>query len=125
MSFLTAVSLLLLSVSYAETQTTTNPQPQIDIRELSSSDQHGCKAYLCFAGGMAVSECQSTIRKVKRDLIRGRAFPTCSAISNPDGSVGGQNGSPRIWSEKTRKRVYIKMQEPDGTVKQLSSFRRR
>lgn len=91
--------------------------------ELSRSDQYGCQAYLCFAGGMGYAECQSTISKVKRDLLRGRSFPSCSMLANPDGSIGG-NGSPRIWTEKTRKRIYIKMQDPTGEIKQLSSFKR-
>lgn len=38
---------------------------------------YGCKALLCFAGGMHVAECRSTIRKVLRDMWKGRGFPTC------------------------------------------------
>lgn len=74
---------------------------------------------------MAFSECQPTILKVKRDLARGKSFPSCSFLSNDDGSVGGQNGSPKIWTEHTKKRVYVKMQQPDGTIQQLSSIKRK
>lgn len=38
----------------------------------------GCQALLCFAGGKGVAECQSTIRKVIRDLARGKGFPVCT-----------------------------------------------
>lgn len=37
----------------------------------------GCKAILCFAGGMHEPECRSTIREVLRDMSRGKPFPTC------------------------------------------------
>lgn len=104
----------------------TNADIQIpQVPQLSSSDEHGCKAYLCFAGGMAFPECQPTIRKVKRDLVKGRGFPQCSFLSNKDGSVGGQNGSPIIWSNTSKRRVTVMMKEADGTVKQISSFKRR
>ncbi|WEV50248.1 hypothetical protein OZX61_12680 (plasmid) [Acinetobacter sp. ESL0695] len=38
----------------------------------------GCQALLCFAGGKGVAECQSTIRKVLRDLAKGKGFPICT-----------------------------------------------
>lgn len=114
-----ATGFLLLSPAVQANSTfPTTPQ-------LSSSDEHGCKAYLCFAGGMAFPECEPTIRKVKRDLARGRGFPQCSFLSNSDGSVGGQNGSPKIWTEYTKKRTYVIMQNPDGTRKLLSDIKRK
>lgn len=41
------------------------------------ADDFACKALMCFAGGMNVSECQPTISEVKRKLARGHSFPQC------------------------------------------------
>ena len=30
---------------------------------------------MCFIGGLNISECQSTIRDVKKDLAKGKTFP--------------------------------------------------
>ncbi|OPH37638.1 hypothetical protein, partial [Moraxella equi] len=106
-------------------QTVPVSAPITDISQLTKKDQYGCSAYLCFAGGFAYPECQQVIRKVTRDLIRGKSFPTCSALSNSDGSVGGQNGSPRIFTQKTRKYIKIMKQNADGSVEQISSVKRR
>ena len=99
--------------------------PNLNIPKLSSQDQYGCSAYLCFAGGFVYPECQKVIRKVTRDLLRGKAFPSCSALSNSDGSVGGQNGSPRIFTQKTRKYIKIMKQNADGSIEQISSIKRK
>lgn len=48
----------------------------------------GCKALLCFAGGKGVSECQPTIKKVLKDLAKGKSFPHCSLVG---GSSSGGN----------------------------------
>lgn len=98
---------------------------QVQIPQLSQKDTFGCQAFLCFAGGMHTPECQSTIRKVTRDLARGRSFPTCPMIANTDGSIGGQNGSQKLWTTSTRKRVYVYVQDSDGTVRQVSNIRKR
>lgn len=50
-----------------------------------ADENYGCRALLCFAGGSGLSECASTISKVKRDLAKGKGFPHCSFI-NEDGS---------------------------------------
>lgn len=49
----------------------------------------GCEALLCFAGGKNVAECQPTIKKVLRDLSKGRGFPHCSLVSGT--SINGQS----------------------------------
>lgn len=55
----------------------------------AQADDYGCTVLLCLsnpAGPMAVAECVSPIKKLYRDLARGRAFPTCDL-------VGGQAGT--------------------------------
>jgi hypothetical protein len=55
----------------------------------AQADDHGCTVLLCLsnpAGPMAVADCVSPIKKLYRDLLRGRAFPTCDLI-------GGQAGT--------------------------------
>ena len=75
---------------------------------LSSSEEHGCKAYLCFAGGLGESACQSTIKKVHRDLARGKAFPHCSFIGDSkNGVISAGEGTPKIQTSSTRKNVYV------------------
>lgn len=44
----------------------------------------GCKAILCFAGGMHEPECRSTIREVLHDISRGKPFPTCKGYEGED-----------------------------------------
>lgn len=80
---------------------------------------------MCFAGGMSLPECQSTIAKVKRNLARGRGFPQCSFLSNQDGSIGGQNNSPKIWTEYSKKWVIVKMKDEQGKVSEISGVKRR
>jgi hypothetical protein len=55
------------------------------------ADDHGCTVLLCLAnpaGSMAVAECVAPIKKLHRDLARGRAFPTCDMASAPDTPSG-------------------------------------
>ena len=65
----------------------------------AKDENYGCRAFMCFAGGLNVSECQSTISDVKKDLAKGS--------SNQDGSVGGGEGQPKISSYTHNKRVYL------------------
>ena len=53
----------------------------------ASASDYGCEALLCFAGGKNVSECQPTIKRVLKDLAKGKGFPHCSFI----GPNGNQN----------------------------------
>lgn len=122
------MSLLPVSVlanTDIHSNSTATADTAVKIPQLSQKDTFACQAFLCFAGGMHTPECQSTIRKVTRDLARGRSFPVCSMIANPDGSVGGQNGSQRIWTRSTKRRVYVYVQEPSGDVRQVANIRKR
>jgi len=45
------------------------------------ASDYGCTVLLCLsnpAGPMAVAECVPSIKQLYRDLLRGRAFPSCS-----------------------------------------------
>lgn len=55
---------------------------------VASADDFGCEALLCFAGGKGVAECQPTIRKVLRDLSKGKSFPHCNFVGGNDSSSG-------------------------------------
>ncbi len=123
LSFLTTISLLFpITVTFAETASTSTQIPQIP--QLSAKESYGCEAFLCFAGGLHEPACQKTILRVKRDLIRGRGFPHCPSVANSDGSFGG-NGSSRLWTQNTRKRVYVYVQDADGTTRQVANLRKR
>lgn len=49
----------------------------------------GCQALLCFAGGKNVSECKPTIKKVIKDMSRGKSFPHCSLVNSSGQETGG------------------------------------
>ncbi|WP_151745297.1 hypothetical protein [Acinetobacter calcoaceticus] len=60
--------------------------PLLTMPAVASASDYGCEALLCFAGGKNVSECQPTIKKVLKDLSRGKSFPSCAMqgdSSNP------------------------------------------
>ncbi|UVW30679.1 hypothetical protein [Massilia sp. H6] len=62
----------------------------IPIGSVRASD-HGCTVLLCMAnpaGPMAVMECVPPIKKLFRDLARGKAFPKCDMASAPDAPGG-------------------------------------
>ena len=126
MSFLATSSLLLPTISFANTANSTQNQiSQISqVPQLSAKDSYGCEAFLCFAGGLHEPACQKTILQVKRDLIRGRGFPHCPSVANADGSFGG-HGSSRVWTQNTKKRVYVYVQDADGTTRQVANLRKR
>jgi hypothetical protein len=55
------------------------------------ADDFGCTVLLCLAnpaGPMAVAECVSPIKKLYRNLAKGKAFPTCDMASAPDAPAG-------------------------------------
>lgn len=64
------------------------------------AEDFGCKALLCFAGGKNVSECQSTINKVVKDMARGKSFPHCTM----SGDVN-QNDIINVKTYKKKKKV--------------------
>lgn len=57
----------------------------------ASASDFGCKALLCFAGGKGVAECQSTIRKVIKDMAKGKGFPSCTFVSSNGGVAGSSD----------------------------------
>lgn len=126
LSFLATSSLLLPTASFANPANSTQNQvsevPQVP--QLSAKESYGCEAFLCFAGGLHEPTCQKTILQVKRDLIRGRGFPHCPSVANVDGSFGS-NGSSRLWTQNTKKRVYVYVQNADGTTRQVANLRKR
>lgn len=55
------------------------------------ASDYGCEALLCFAGGKNVSECQPTIKRVLKDLSKGKGFPHCSLVGGGGQSSNGQS----------------------------------
>lgn len=77
---------------------------------LARANDHGCTVLLCLAnpaGPMAVSECVPPIRKLYRDLARGKAFPTCAMASAPGTPAG------KSWAQHG---VSYYDQCPTGTI---------
>lgn len=71
------------------------------------ASNYGCEALLCFAGGKNVSECQPTIKKVLKDLAKGKGFPHCSMVGS-SGSAGGSSSdlvSVRQYTERSRSSI--------------------
>lgn len=64
------------------------------------AEDFGCKALLCFAGGKNVSECQSTIKKVVKDMARGKSFPHCTMSDGVN-----QNDIIKVNTYKKKKKV--------------------
>ncbi|WUR13795.1 hypothetical protein E7V67_001435 [[Empedobacter] haloabium] len=64
---------------------------------LAQASEHGCKVLLCLAnprGPMDAAACVEPIRKLYRDLARGRAFPSCDMASAPQGTAPS-----RSWAQ--------------------------
>lgn len=66
----------------------------------ASASDFGCQALLCFAGGKNVSECQPTIKKVLKDLAKGKGFPHCTFVGS-GGSAGSSDNvvTTRMFTE--------------------------
>lgn len=85
------------------------------------ASDYGCEALLCFAGGKNVSECQPTIKRVLKDLAKGKGFPHCSMVSGS--SSGGVSGSSedfvnvRLYNERWRSGVCR-----DGQTRAINCF---
>lgn len=80
----------------------------------------GCEALLCFAGGKNVSECQPTIKKVLKDLAKGKSFPHCSFVSSPNLSGGSSSGVQDAISVKHYNSVSRNRTCPDGVTRAKS-----
>lgn len=92
----------------------------------TGGSNYGCQALLCFAGGMHVAECRSTIRKVLRDLWKGRGFPTCIGYNGRVNAgtsriIFKASQSPKIKTINYFSTVYC----PDGkTIANRISYRK-
>ena len=56
----------------------------------AGASDYGCQVLLCLAnpaGPMAVAECVPPIKKLFRDLAKGRGFPHCAMSSGPSGGT--------------------------------------
>jgi hypothetical protein len=54
----------------------------------AQASDHGCTVVMCLsnpAGPTAVSECMAPIKKLWRDLSKGRAFPSCDEADGAEG----------------------------------------
>lgn len=84
---------------------------------IASASDFGCQALLCFAGGKNVSECQPTIKKVLKDLAKGKSFPSCTFVG-ANGSEGSASGvSVKRYTERWNNRVCR-----DGQTRATRSF---
>lgn len=68
------------------------------------ADDFGCEALLCFAGGKNVSECQKTIKKVIKDMAKGKSFPHCSFVNGSGANESAAIGT-RMFNEVSRKPI--------------------
>lgn len=79
---------------------------------LARADDWGCEVLLCLsnpAGPTAVTQCVPPIKKLWRELAKGRAFPTC--MMNNSNSSSAQN----TWSnENNCPPQYIRYQQNDS-----------
>lgn len=69
--------------------------PTQHTNNLSDDDTHACEVAMCMAnpdGPTAVAECIPPIRKLERDLARGKAFPRCPFVNSGGGGDGGGGG---------------------------------
>lgn len=62
------------------------------------ASEHGCTVLLCLAGNWkSIGECQGPVKKLFKDLAKGRAFPTCDmSDGNNDGNNYATKGSDPI-----------------------------
>ena len=82
------------------------------------ADDFGCEALLCFAGGKNVSECQPTIKKVIKDMAKGKPFPHCSFVT-ANGKTENDAISANLQTIRVNKSDKFC---PDGVTKPTSSF---
>lgn len=81
--------------------------PLLCASSFSYADNYGCEALLCFAGGKGVSECQPTIKRVLKDLAKGKGFPHCSFVSANGGAAGSGDDLVSVsrYTERWNNRV--------------------
>lgn len=78
--------------------------PVLAFSSTAKADNYGCEALLCFAGGKGLSECQPTIKRVLKDLSKGKGFPHCSFVKS-DGSTENDAISTRMYTERSNRPI--------------------
>lgn len=78
--------------------------PVLAISTAVKADNYGCEALLCFAGGKGLSECQPTVKRVLKDLSKGKGFPHCSFVKG-DGTTENNAISTRMFTERSNKPI--------------------
>lgn len=86
--------------------------PMLGLSTLAKADNYGCEAVLCFAGGKNINECQPTIKRVMRDLAKGKGFPHCTFVD----AKGGQSQIVEQTGRYTNTIGKDSNVCPDGTV---------
>lgn len=85
----------------------------------------GCEALLCFAGGKGVSQCQPTIKKVIRDMAKGKPFPHCTLVGGGSSSGGGSNNTVTDPNSIITVKRYTETQRKGGLCKDGETNSRR
>jgi hypothetical protein len=66
------------------------------IPSVATASDYGCKVLLCLAAsGGTPAECKPTLKKLYRDLSKGRGFPSCKMESGPGDSAGAEPVLPK------------------------------
>lgn len=74
------------------------------------ADDFGCQALLCFAGGKNVSECQPTIKKVIRDMSKGKPFPHCQMVGSSSFGSSNDSNAPKETKDMITVKHYTQRQ---------------
>jgi len=74
------------------------------------ADDFGCQALLCFAGGKNVSECQPTIKKVIRDMSKGKPFPHCQMVGSSIFGSSNDSNAPKETKDMITVKHYTQRQ---------------
>ncbi len=90
--------------------------PVLAVSTVVKADNYGCEAFMCFAGGKNVNECQPTIKRVLKDLSKGKGFPHCSFVKG-DGTTENNAISTRMFTERSNKPICR-----DGVTRATRSF---
>lgn len=90
--------------------------PVLAFSNTAKADNYGCEALLCFAGGKGLSECQPTVKRVLRDLSKGKGFPHCSFVKG-DGVTENNAISTRMFTERSNRPICR-----DGVTRANRSF---
>ena len=73
---------------------------------MSDKTRWACEVALCMAnpsGPMAVAECVPPIKKLQRELAKGRAYPVCPFVAS--GGGGNTGGGSRGGGGDTRQQI--------------------